>query len=249
MSHGSGGRDRDDAGEGSAVVEILLIRHGETAWNAERRLQGQLDIPLNPHGLRQAQALADALRHEALDALFSSDLQRARQTAQAIGDAHGLPLQAQPDLRERCYGGFEGLRYDQIAARFPAEHAAWQAREIDARFPPAQDAGASGSEAPSAASGSGETLREFSQRAVAAVRRLARLGGYRKIAIVTHGGVLESVYREVHRLGHLPPRDFEIPNAAINRLLCDGDGWRIERWADVAHLQPLTQAALDEIDA
>jgi probable phosphoglycerate mutase len=249
MSHGS---DVDDAGEGSAVVEILLIRHGETAWNAERRLQGQLDIPLNPYGLRQAQALADALRHEALDALFCSDLQRARQTAQAIGDAHGLPLQAQPELRERCYGGFEGLRYDQIAARFPVEHAAWQARDIDAHFPPAQNAGTSGTRGTSgesAASGTGETLREFSQRAVAAVRRLARSAGYRRIAIVTHGGVLESVYREVHRLGHLPPRDFEIPNAAINRLLCDGGRWRFERWADVAHLQPLTQAALDEIDA
>lgn len=106
-------------------VEILLIRHGETAWNAERRLQGQLDIPLNPHGLRQAAALAAALRHEAIDAVIASDLQRARQTAQALATARALPLRLDPALRERCYGAFEGLLYADIAAQFPAAHAAW----------------------------------------------------------------------------------------------------------------------------
>lgn len=221
------------------MLEILLIRHGETAWNAERRLQGQFDVPLNEHGQRQAEALANALRHERLDALFASDLQRARQTAQAIARLQDLPLQLDAGLRERCYGGFEGLLYDQIAARFPAAHAAWQAREIDARFPPGAQVG--------------ETLREFAARALAVIRRLAESPGCRRIAIVTHGGVLESVYRAVCGIGHLPARDFEIPNAGINRLVvpapaCDPRRWQIECWADVAHLQPLTQAALDEID-
>lgn len=215
-------------------VEILLIRHGETAWNAERRLQGQLDIPLNPHGLRQAAALAAALRHEAIDAVIASDLQRARQTAQALATARALPLRLDPALRERCYGAFEGLLYADIAAQFPAAHAAWQARALDARFPAGRQ--------------EGETLREFAQRALAAVTRLAQTPGWRRIAIVTHGGVLESVYRAVRAIGHLPARDFDIPNAGINRLACEGGQLRIERWAEVAHLQPLTQAALDEID-
>lgn len=216
----------------SGALEILLIRHGETAWNAERRLQGYLDVPLNQHGQRQAEAMAAALADERLDAVFASDLQRARQTAQALANAHGLPVQTEPGLRERCYGAFEGLLYDEIAAHFPAAHAAWQARDIDARFPAGRHAA--------------ETLREFSQRALSVVERLAQSPGCRRIAIVTHGGVLESVYRSVRDIGHLPVRDFEIPNAGINRLVRDGASWRIDSWAEVAHLRQLT--ALDEID-
>lgn len=218
------------------TLEILLIRHGETAWNAERRLQGQLDVPLNAHGRRQAAALAEALRAEPLDAVIASDLQRARKTAQALADAAGLPLRLDAGLRERCYGGFESLLYDDIAGRFPAAYAAWQARDIDFRFP--------------AGHGEAETLREFATRAVAAVLRLARDAhqrGQRRIAIVSHGGVLESVYRDVHALGHLPARDFAIPNAGVNRLRHDGARLQIAHWADVSHLQRL--AALDEIDA
>lgn len=219
-----------------SALDILLIRHGETAWNAERRLQGQLDVPLNAHGRRQAAALAEALADEPLDAVFCSDLQRARQTAFALAAARDLPLQLDAGLRERCYGGFEGFLYDELAERFPAEYAAWQAREPDAHFP----AGAS----------RGETLRVFAERAVAAVLRLAqaaRRDGLRRIAVVSHGGVLESVYRDVHALGHLPPRDFAIPNAGVNRLRHDGTRLHIACWADVAHLERL--AALDEIDA
>lgn len=214
------------------ALEILLIRHGETAWNAERRLQGHLDVPLNQHGRRQAAALAAVLREQPLDAVFASDLQRARQTAEPLAAAHGLPLQVDAGLRERCYGAFEGLLYDDIAGRFPAAHAAWQARDIDARFPPGRYVA--------------ETLREFAQRAVHAVQQLAQTPGCRRIAIVTHGGVLESVYRALRAVGHLPARDFEIPNAGVNLLVRDGGQLRIERWADVAHLRTLQ--ALDEID-
>jgi len=214
-------------------VEILLIRHGETAWNAERRLQGHLDVPLNEHGRRQAEALAAALGDEPLDAVFASDLQRAVQTAQPLAAAHGQPVQTDASLRERCYGAFEGLLYDEIADHFPAAHAAWQACEPDARFPAGRHAA--------------ETLAEFAQRAVAAVTRLAHASDCRRIAIVTHGGVLEMVYRALRGLGHAPARDFGIPNAGVNRLRHDGRQLRIERWADVAHLQSLEQAALDEL--
>ena len=112
--------------------KILLIRHGETAWNAERRLQGYLDIPLNDEGERQARLLAEALESESIDVVVSSDLHRARQTAQAVATLRGMPLHVDPALRERCYGGFEGLLYSEIEQRFPAEFAAWQARDVDA---------------------------------------------------------------------------------------------------------------------
>lgn len=222
--------------ETAAAQEIVLIRHGETAWNAERRLQGHLDIGLNAHGLRQAAALATALQDEVFDAVYCSDLLRARQTAQALAAERSLPLQVDAGLRERCYGAFEGMLYADIAGRYPAAHAAWQARDVDARFPAGQWAA--------------ETLHEFSERALAAVMRLASLAqtaGQQRIVIVTHGGVLESVYRGLRGIGQGPARDFEIPNTGINRLRRDGAQLRIERWADVSHLQRLAPV-LDEID-
>ena len=115
-------------------TRIVLIRHGETAWNAERRLQGHLDIDLNEEGQRQARALAAALANEHFDVLVSSDLARASQTAKALGDLTGLPLYIDGRLRERCYGAVEGLRHADIEARFPREYAAWRARERPERL-------------------------------------------------------------------------------------------------------------------
>ena len=112
---------------------ILLIRHGETAWNAVRRLQGHIDIPLNAEGERQAAALARALAGEKLDAIVSSDLQRAMQTARAVAAQHnGLALRTDPQLRERAYGVFEGMLYNDIQDEYPADFALWQGRDVDA---------------------------------------------------------------------------------------------------------------------
>lgn len=217
----------------NAPLELVLIRHGETEWNALRRLQGQLDVPLNLRGERQAAALAAALRDETLDAVFCSDLSRARQTAQALANQHGVPLQQSVALRERCFGAFEGMLYADIAARFPIEHAAWQARELDARFP--------------SGLAIGETLREFAHRAENAVlSRAQQSSNLCRIAVVAHGGVLEAIYRSAHGVGYQNARDFEIPNAGINRLRLVQGHWQILSWADVAHLRQL-DSALDEI--
>ena len=116
-------------------MEILLIRHGETDWNRARRMQGHIDIPLNNEGLRQAKALGAALASEKLDAVYTSDLQRAKLTAQAVADVHQMPLIIDEQLRERCYGVFEGLMYKEVAQQFPREFALWQARDLHARFP------------------------------------------------------------------------------------------------------------------
>ncbi|RJG02229.1 histidine phosphatase family protein [Noviherbaspirillum sedimenti] len=213
------------------MTEILLIRHGETDWNTERRLQGHLDIALNAEGVRQAQALGRALRGEALDAIFSSDLGRARQTAQAIAAGRGIAVQIETGLRERCYGAFEGLRHADIRERYPREYAAWQARELDAVLPPgAQPA---------------ETLRDFAARAVGAVAGLAVAHNLRRIALVSHGGVLECICREARGIGWAAPRDFDIRNASINRLHWNDSALRVLEWGDIAHLR---QDVLDEID-
>ena len=212
------------------MTEILLIRHGETAWNAQRRLQGFLDIELNAEGARQATLLALALRNASIDAVVASDLQRAIATAQPIAAAHGLPVELDADLRERCFGGFEGLLYDEIAQHFPQAHQSWMAREIDARYPPGAHVA--------------ETLREFSARALAAVTKHAARHPAGKIVIVTHGGVLDCVFRAVHGVALSKPRDFEIRNTALNRLRWDGARLHIDAWGGLEHL---SQQARDEL--
>jgi probable phosphoglycerate mutase len=216
------------------VTEILLIRHGETTWNASRRLQGHIDIPLSPVGERQAAALGRGLIDDALDAVFSSDLQRARQTAEAIAGSRGIPVQIDSALRERCYGAFEGMLRAEVATRYPAAYVAWQTRDIDARFPAGERIA--------------ETLREFSQRSVNAIVRAVSAKNYRKVAIVTHGGVLECAYRAAQGQGYEHVRDFEIFNAGVNRFHWDGSVLRLLRWGDVSHLKELPDELLDEID-
>ena len=216
------------------MLDILLIRHGETDWNVDKRLQGHIDIPLNAEGQRQAAALGRALESEPLDAIYASDLQRARDTAQAVATLQGKTVQIDPALRERCYGGFEGLQHVDIQQRYPEDFAAWKSRELDARYPAGERIA--------------ETMREFSGRAVGAVSAIAHqvaAGGQRKIAIVTHGGVLECIYRWAKQTGFAQARDFDIFNASINRLQWDGERIHIQQWADIAHLTP---QVLDEVD-
>ena len=211
-------------------TRIILIRHGETAWNAERRLQGHLDIPLNDEGERQARLLAEALASEPLDLLVSSDLQRARQTAQAVASLRGMPLLTEPALRERCYGGFEGLLYSEIEQRFPVEFAAWQARDVDAILPTGKNRG--------------ESFRQFYARATGAILALAKAHPGRTIAMVAHGGVLECAYRMACGLPLETPRDFKVYNASVNRFHMDDGKLVLDNWGEVAHLRP---ALLDEL--
>ncbi len=212
-------------------MEILLIRHGETAWNRVRRMQGHVDTPLNEEGLRQAAALGLALAAEKPDAIYSSDLQRARMTAQPVAQVHQMNIQFDTELRERCYGAFEGLLYEEITQRYPNEFAAWHARDLHMRFPSGER--------------EAETLHEFHQRSVRAVERIARQHSHGRIVVVTHGGVLDCIYRAATGMPVEARRDFETINAAINRLRWDGERFILLQWADTSHLET---AGLDEID-
>jgi len=214
----------------STRTTILLIRHGETAWNAEKRLQGHLDIALNAEGERQAALLGAALAGEAIDFIVSSDLGRARQTAEAIARPRGATVAIDPALRERCYGGFEGLLYSEIAARFPLEFAAWQARDVDAELPPGKN--------------QGETFRQFYERATSAIAHHAAMHPGRTIAIVAHGGVLECAYRAALGLPLETPRDFKVLNASVNRFVVEEGSLRLVSWGEVGHLRP---AVLDDV--
>lgn len=208
------------------TTELFLLRHGETAWNAVRRLQGHIDIGLNAVGERQARALAAALKGRRLDAVISSDLQRAAHTADAVAAAHGLPVARDPALRERHYGVFEGMLYSEAEARYPAQFADWKARVIDAAPP------------------GGETYGAFHARCVAAVRQWAARHPGQVIAIVAHGGVLECIYRNARAMALDTPRNFTIPNAAINRFRVSAGQIELLHWGDTAHLH---NSALDEV--
>ncbi|WDZ96537.1 histidine phosphatase family protein [Herbaspirillum sp. WKF16] len=213
------------------MTDILLIRHGETDWNVDKRIQGHIDIALNEAGRRQASALGAALADEGIDAIFASDLRRAGATAQAVADVTGLNIGVDPGLRERCYGAFEGLRHSEIEEKYPEAYRLWRARDPDARYP--------------AGEREAETMREFYQRSVQAVLRAIGDGRHRKLAIVTHGGVLECLHHWASGAGLAQPRTFDIFNASVNRLHWDGERAQIRSWGEISHLNRET---LDEVD-
>jgi probable phosphoglycerate mutase len=200
-------------------TRIFLLRHGQTAWNAETRIQGQLDIPLDDTGLWQAQRLGAALQHEGIQALYSSDLQRARQTAAPLAAAIGLPVHLTAALRERGFGRFEGQTYAAIEAQWPEEARRWRLRE------------------PGFGPGGGEPLQDFYARSVSAVTALAANHPGQIIAIVAHGGVLDCVYRAAVHAELQAPRGWQLGNAVINRLLWTEEGLSLVGWNDSGHLE------------
>ena len=201
------------------LTRVVAVRHGETVWNAEMRMQGQLDTALSARGRWQAGRAAESLADEGIEAIFASDLERAFDTAQALARRLGLPITADVGLRERSFGIFQGYTYADIDLRWPAEAARW--RHHDPDFAPE----------------GGENLREFSARAVAACRRIAAGQAGRSIAIVTHGGVLDVLYRAAAGIELGAPRSWELGNAAINRLLYTPRGFTLVGWSDTAHLE------------
>ena len=210
-----------------AYTHLIVIRHGETAWNRARRLQGQLDIPLNVVGRAQAAALAEALAGEPIDAIYSSDLGRAMETAAPLAETLGLPVRPDARLRERCYGDLEGMTYADVAEARPEDFARWQARVPDYAPP------------------EGESLLEFHESAVEAALALARRHPGERIALVAHGGVLDCLYREATGMTLEAPRQHELLNASVNRLRSDSAHLTLLQWGDVSHLEAL---ALDEVD-
>ena len=210
-------------------TRIIAIRHGETAWNVASRIQGQLDIGLNKIGRWQARQLALALADESLQAIYSSDLLRAWDTAISVGDAVNTPVQTVNALRERGFGVFEGKTFEQIGELWPDQAQRWRKRE------------------PSFSPAGGESLIEFRDRIVNTVNRLAAAHTGAQIALVAHGGVMDVLYRAATRQELQAPRTWVLGNATINRLLWTPDGLSIVGWGDKHHLD--NHGALDESTA
>jgi probable phosphoglycerate mutase len=205
------------------ATRILAIRHGETTWNVDTRLQGHLDIPLNEVGLRQASHLAQALaQRDTVDAIYASDLSRAHATASAIAQAMGQTVAVHAGLRERHFGVFQGRTFAQIEAELP-EHALQWRKRVPEWTPP----------------GGGESLVTLRERILKTVDELAAQHKGQQIVLVAHGGVLDVLYRAATRLTLQAPRTWQLTNTAVNRLLWTPEGLSLVGWGDTSHLEAL----------
>ena len=200
------------------MTQLLFIRHGETDWNRQQRFQGQIDVPLNATGHAQAARLALRLATERYDAFFTSDLLRARETAAPLAAAWGQTAVAVPGLREQSFGIWEGLDAPTIRSKYGSMWQDWLAHDADFALP------------------GGESLRQFHARVLGAVRELALAAVGQRVAIVTHGGALDMLWRSEHGLALDGLRQCEIPNTGLNRLRWADGSLHIESWADAEHL-------------
>ncbi|HEY0883809.1 MAG TPA: histidine phosphatase family protein [Ramlibacter sp.] len=203
------------------MTEMILVRHGETDWNRELRFQGHVDVGLNAIGLEQARRLASRLAAEPAAHLYASDLLRAQQTAQPVADQLGVPSLTEPALREQSFGTVDGMRVDDIKAQHPQAWEQWLRFHEDFCMP------------------GGETAREFHARVVDAVYRIAGDHPGATLVVVTHGGVLDMIWRTARSLSLSGPRQSEIPNAGVSRVRVSAGRIEVLAWADTAHLADL----------
>lgn len=201
-------------------TSVIVIRHGETEWNREKRMQGTTDTLLSDVGRAQALALGRRLATRDFSALYSSDLSRARDTASAIAERTDREVVTDPRLRERRFGIFEGLTTAEIVARYPEEHARFASRDPDYEVP------------------GGESARAFTGRCLGCLAEIADRHRGAEVVVVTHGLVLDSLYRAAHGLGHGDRRPVPLINASLNLFDYGGGAWRLVLWGDVSHLAP-----------
>jgi alpha-ribazole phosphatase len=196
-------------------MNLLLIRHGQTNWNLGQRFQGQSDIPLNETGRKQAQALAERLAFETFDAVYSSDLQRAAETAKIICASQIHP---DPRLREVNFGNWEGMIYDEIKAKYPDTLAAWEA-DIFKNAPP-----------------NGETLEELALRVQSLLDELREKHDDQKILIVAHGGVLQTLICLALKIPPTMYWQFHLSTASLSEVAFYPAGAILNSLNDTSHL-------------
>jgi probable phosphoglycerate mutase len=204
------------------ATRLLAIRHGETAWNVDTRIQGHLDVGLNAHGRWQAQRVAASLaQRDTIDHIYTSDLSRAHDTAQAIAQATGAPVTLTPGLRERHFGLFQGKTFAEIEATWPHEAKRWKQRD------------------PEWLPEGGESLVMVQARLQQVLDELAQRHAGEQIALVAHGGVMDVLYRMATGQSLHAPRTWALTNTAVNRLLWTPQGMSLVGWADVSHLDDI----------
>ncbi|MCL4516911.1 MAG: histidine phosphatase family protein [Firmicutes bacterium] len=202
-----------------ATTRLIFIRHGETQWNRDLRIQGHQNILLGDLGRVQAKKLASRLAGEKLGAIYSSDLDRAYETAVSIAEQHGLPVTKLPALREGCFGQWEGLNSAEIQARFPEIQARYRQDNVNTRAP------------------GGESCADLSARAVAAVREIAARHPGETVAVVSHGGTLKTILCDALGLPLEKRHRFSIGNASVSVVEYRDNGPVVISLNDTFHLE------------
>ena len=208
-----------------ASTHIVVERHGETHWNIEGRRQGHLDSTLTEKGCAQAEAVSQRFTPDSCNAVYSSDLGRAYDTARVIAGKTGHRVIPDERLRERHLGIFQGLNGDEIRERYPVEYEQHRNGGADHRVP------------------SGESFRQQTTRNMLCLEELAHRHAGETIVVVTHGGVLSALFRHTLAIPLDAPRRFSFKNASVNLFKFQDGTWQLETWGDIAHLQEL--GALD----
>ena len=202
-------------------MRLILVRHGETIYNAQRRFTGQSDVPLNPSGIRQAASLGECLASERLDVIVTSDLERTRVTAEAIARYHGLPIREDIDLREMALGEWEGYTYDEVLAKDANLAAQW--RVDPATYAPP----------------GGETVAQLRDRCARALNRWQTQYPEASVLWVTHGGLIGVLLCHVLDIDLKRRWQFRHDNASISELRLRGDRLIIVRLNETAHIRAL----------
>jgi len=213
-----------------ATTKLCLIRHGETTWNTERRLQGHTDIPLNANGALQARQMAQALKDIKLtfDVLYTSDLKRAADTANALVELFGIEARVDSALRERHFGALQGLSISEAPALRPDIWQAHISRDLEHDL------------------GGGESIQQFALRVENALEKIQTRHTGKTILIVSHGGTLDMMYRIASKQALKTDRIVSVPNASLNWITHNEvDGWAVGQWADTRHLEG---PALENVD-
>jgi alpha-ribazole phosphatase len=199
-------------------TQLVLVRHGETEWNRDRRIQGQTDIALSERGREQARRLALRLSREAIDVVYSSDLKRAAETAQPVAQALGVRVHTTPLLREVGFGVWEGLTVSEVEARWPAEYAAWRHDSVRCRPP------------------EGEQIEELQRRSLACATEILAAHAGQTIAIVAHGGSVKAILCGLMGFSLSLWRRLRVDNTSISRLLFAPMGPTLTVYNDTCHL-------------
>jgi broad specificity phosphatase PhoE len=199
-------------------TELVLVRHGETVWNRDLRIQGHTDIGLSEAGYEQTRRLAARLAREPIRAIYTSDLSRACQTARPVAEALGLQIHPTPLLREVSFGAWEGLTASEVEARWPEEYAAW--RQDSVRYRPPD----------------GEQIEELQERALACVAEILTAHPGENVAVVGHGGSVKAILCGLMGFPLSLWRRLRIDNTAVSRLLFSPLGPTLTLFNDTSHL-------------
>lgn len=204
-------------------TEMILIRHGETVWNAEGRIQGQGDSPLTERGVAQAKAVAERLQHEPFTMLYASHLGRVIETARYIAAITGHALTIDERLQERHYGLFEGLTYTDVQQQHPEIYATYQQQRYTADY----------------AHPGAESLRQLAERGQAVLAELAQKHPGERLAIVSHGAFLGAVLRHILGVPLGGKHGFRLANGSISEIVFTDGDWRVKTLGEVYHLRDI----------